>query len=245
MEKVVFVLSSEGWVEFWRGQKGEKIFHKKGTVQTSQDAGRPREISFSVICVGTQLILSKVSLVDVLYQWQYFSLFIIQKILGHVAKRFGWHWVLVCGISVDFLILAEILLEMFRKNWKGAKYNHIYEFPLLSAEGIKVKKWVYIKLQMKWTVSLGRHVSSGSSTGVHDPHTRIWWPRIVRFACSEGLGKIKMNKSCSHCFGRWDHELLVYMCSACWQLTIIVLSPLSTFLYLIAHGMWTKSTKRL
>ena len=44
------------------------MFHRKGTVQTSQDVGRPREISFSVLCVGTQLILSKVSLVDVPYQ---------------------------------------------------------------------------------------------------------------------------------------------------------------------------------
>ena len=95
----------------------------------SQDVGRPREISFSVLCVGTQLILSKVSLVDVPYQWQYFNLFSIQKTLGHVAKCFGCRCILFYGISVDFLILAEILLEMFRKNWKGAKYNHIYEFP--------------------------------------------------------------------------------------------------------------------
>lgn len=166
------------------------MFHKKRTVQTSEDVGRPHEISFSVICVGTQLILLKVSLVDVPYQWQYFNLFIIQKILGHVAKRFGCRCILFCGISFDFVILAEILLEIFGKNWQGAKYNHIYEFPLLNTEGSKVKKNKFILNFRGNELSPLEDMSPVvQALGTHDLQSHIWWPRIVRFACSEGSEK--------------------------------------------------------
>lgn len=63
---------------------------------------------------------------------------------------------------------------------------------------------------LPWKIRL-----SGSSTGAHDLHTRMMAKNSWVCLNSEGSGKIKMKKSCSHCFGRWDHKLLVYMWSAC------------------------------
>lgn len=67
-------------------------------------------------------------------------LFIFQKILGHVAKCFGCSYVLFYSILLIFSFWQRFLLEMVRKTWNGAKYNHIHEFPLPNTERSKVKK---------------------------------------------------------------------------------------------------------
>ena len=113
---------------------------QKGNSTDKPRCGENSWNSFSIICVGTQLVLSKVSLVDVPYLSMTIFYSFSRKSLGMLPSALVVVMSYFIASCWFFSFWQRFLLEMVRKTWNGAKYNHIHEFPLPNTERSKVKK---------------------------------------------------------------------------------------------------------